>query len=226
MSSSGLQGGIYTFFEWIMKFVTINLLWIVFNIPIVYLFFNIHFVGKFEDLFILLLMLLIILPFIFFPATQAMFASVRDWLLKKGDKSLIKSYWLYYKENYIKSLLGGIILSIIWFVWLADFYFSLQQNELLMGIFSVTGVVLYVYTINFFSVGAHLDIKLRSILKKALLVTFASPGLFFYVLLSNILLLFIGFNFLTFLIPFFMGSLISFVSIAGFYKVFLKINSD
>ncbi|MEK5069938.1 hypothetical protein [Sporosarcina sp. FSL K6-1508] len=48
-SKSGFMGGLYIISEWIMKFSLINLFWILFNIPIVFLLLNILFVERMEE---------------------------------------------------------------------------------------------------------------------------------------------------------------------------------
>ncbi|MBM7570814.1 YesL family protein [Aquibacillus albus] len=220
---NGVMGGFYKISEWIMRFTVVNLCWVFFNLPIVFFIVNMLLANQLEDLIILSIPIILLAPFLFFPATAAMFASVRDWVLEKESSSLIKSYWKYYKENYKKSLLGGLLLTMIWSILVIDFYYLKDINVILMFAFIVLGIVLFVYTINFFSVIVHYDIKLRAIFKNTFLLTIGSPILFFAVLISAGIILYISVNGPLFLIPFFSGSLIAFICFSAFYRLFLKL---
>ncbi|WP_332695973.1 YesL family protein [Halalkalibacter lacteus] len=221
----GLIGGFYHVSEWIMKFSAVNLLWLLFNLPIVLIVMNMIFVDRPRNLFILVALLGIMAPFILFPATAAMFASVRDWVLKTDTSSIFRSFWNYYKENYKRSLLGGLILTGAWIVWGVDYYYFNKLNVMLMFTFLLLGILLYVYTLNFFSLMAHYDLKLRSLLKKSFLFTFGSPILSGAVFLGSGLIIYVSINGLLFLIPFFTGSLIAFISFSAFYRVYLNLTN-
>ncbi|GAA0304146.1 putative membrane protein YesL [Gracilibacillus halotolerans] len=77
MGASGLMGVFYTFSEWVMRLLIINLLWITFNIPIVYLVINLIAVENINELFMVAMTIAALLPFVFFPATSALFAVTR-----------------------------------------------------------------------------------------------------------------------------------------------------
>ncbi|WP_249870287.1 YesL family protein [Oceanobacillus saliphilus] len=228
MKNSGLIGGLYVLSEWIMRFSVINLLWIFFNLPIVFIVVSILFAEQMSNVSILLPLLLVITPFLFFPATAAIFATVRDWIIDndKENDGLIRSYWRYYKENYRKSLLGGTFLTILWLIWGVDYYYFSQVSIILMFAFVIMGAVLFVYTINFFSVAVHYNMKLGSILKNTLYVTIGSPLLFFTILLGNGLLLIMSFNTIHFLLPFFTWSLLAFISFSAFYRLYLSLTRN
>lgn len=80
--------GILKIPEWIVKFAYINILWILFTL-----------LGG------------IILGL--FPATTAMFAVSRRWLLGETDIPLFKTFWNFYREDFLKSNLLGLILTMI-----------------------------------------------------------------------------------------------------------------
>jgi uncharacterized membrane protein YesL len=223
-NTSGLMGGLYRLCDWFMRFSVINLLWIVFNIPVVFILFNIVFVEHKGIQFFLLVPLLILLPLLFFPATTAMFASARDWVIK-DEGTTIKQYWRYYKENYLKSLIGGLVLTAVWTIWAVDYYYFSKDNAILMGIFLLLGIVLFVFSINFFSVISHYHLKLLTALKNTLFITIGSPVLFLTILISSSILLYISLNIFWFLLPFFTGSLIAYLSFSAFYRFYLKVIS-
>jgi uncharacterized membrane protein YesL len=222
--ASDMMGGLYRLCEWIMRFSVINLLWIVFNIPIAFIVVNILFVKQTGIIVFLLIPLLILLPLLFFPATTAMFASARNLVMKEEGVS-IRQYWRYYKENYTRSLLGGLVLTVIWTIWAVDYYYFSKENIILLGIFLILGIVLFVFTINFFSILSHYHMKLLPAMKNSFLITMGSPLLFFTVLISNSIILYFSLFVFKFLLPFFTGSLIAYLSFSAFYRYYLKVIS-
>jgi uncharacterized membrane protein YesL len=217
------MSGIYGVTEWITRFAVINILWLLFNLPVVLIIINAIYMQQQGVLFFIVVLLAIIAPFIFFPATTAMFASVRDWVLQREAPSLIKNYLKYYKENYRRSLVGGIILTLIWLIWGVDYYYFSTVNVILMFAFIIMGVFLFVFTINFFSVLAHYELKIRSLLKTTLIITVGSPILLLTVAIGSGIILYVSFNGLLFLLLFFTGSLISFISFSAFYRLYDKL---
>src|SRR5699024_3839600 len=82
MELSGVVGSLFRVSEWLMNFFLINLFWFLFNFPIVYVVLSMILVesdyGTYtytlaiasnEDLYMIILVTLVLLPFIFFPAT-------------------------------------------------------------------------------------------------------------------------------------------------------------
>jgi uncharacterized membrane protein YesL len=220
--TSGVMGGLYRICEWIMRFTIINVLWIVFNIPIVFIVLNTLFMAQKGAIAISLVPLIILLPLLFFPATTAMFASARDWVMEEDTVS-IRKYWRYYKENYIKSLVGGLVLTGAWTIWAVDYYYFSKENIILMGIFLLMGILLFVFTINFFSVLSHYHMELLTALKNALFLTIGSPVLFLTILISNGILLYLSLNVFWFMLPFFSGALMAYLSFSAFYRYYLKV---
>jgi uncharacterized membrane protein YesL len=216
-------GGFYQISEWMMRFTVINLLWLFCNLPIVFILMGMIAAGKQGEAVSLLALLILVAPFLFFPATAAMFASVRDWTVKEENVPLLKSYWTYYKENYQTSMIGGIILTAVWGVWGADYYYFSKENIILMFAFLVIGAVLFVFTINYFSINAHYHLKVGALLKKALLITIGSPLLFFTVFITSSIILYVSLSGPLLIIIFASGSLIAFLSFSAFYRIYLKL---
>ncbi len=205
-----------------MRFLVINLIWLLFNLPIIFIVVSMIFADQLNILYLLLVPLVILLPILLFPATAAMFASVRDWVMGKENRGLFKSYWNYYRVNYKQSLLGGIILTTIWAIWGLDYYYFSQENIILMFAFVILGVILFSYTINFFSIIAHYDMGLGTMLKNTLLITIGSPLLSFSILISSGLILIISSK-VWFLMPFFTWSILAFISFSAFYRLYIKL---
>lgn len=217
--------GFYQVSEWIMKFAVVNMLWLFCNVPIILIIMNLY-VVEFQGLLLISSFFLAALsPFLLFPSTAAMFSSVRDWILKKDNQSLWKSYWYYFKGNYKRSMFAGFILTAAWAILIVDIYYLSEESTVLLFTFIALGVLLFVYTINLFCVMAHYDLKVSRLLKRAFLFTVGSPLLSIIILVSSALVFYVSVNSLRFLIPFFTGSLIAFICFSAFYRVFEKFSS-
>ncbi|MCM3585326.1 DUF624 domain-containing protein [Mesobacillus maritimus] len=211
--------GLYVTSEWIMRFAVINLLWLAVNLPLVLFVFL--FVKSNALLFALPIVLL--MPVLFFPATAAVFSSVRDWILEQEGSSLLRSYFRYFKANYKKSFLAGWVFAALWLVLIADYLYLREESPVLALVFIIFGTLLYALTINFFSVNAHYEMNLRALLKRALLLTFGSPVLLLAVIISGVILMYVSIRGPLFLLVFFTGSLTAFLSFSAFYRLYLKI---
>lgn len=216
------MGGLFAISEWIMKFSLTNLFWILFNLPIAFLLLNLLFVEKLEEVLFFLIPLTLLMPVLFFPATTAMFAVVRGWIMKTEDsEKLFRPFLRFYKENYKRSVGNGLFVTLIWLIWAVDLYYFLDKNKIMVIVFIVLGMLLFVFTINLFSVTVHYHMKWLPSLKNTFFITIGSPLLFIAVALCSGIILYISFNVFTFLLPFLTGSLIAFLSFSAFYRNFL-----
>src|SRR5690625_7605463 len=205
-----------------MNFSITNICWFIFNLPIVILVINILFAEESDYVVLVALLLIVCTPLLFFPATTAMFALTREWILNQEQDSLIKTYLRFYKENYKKSVCGGFMITGMWVVWIVDFYYVKDMSTILMFAILLLGLVLYVFTIHFFSVSVHYQENLWKLIKKAFLLTLGSPVLFFVILLINGLLLYISFNGFIILVTFFICFLFYFFFFYTFFLLFFN----
>jgi uncharacterized membrane protein YesL len=222
---NNFMSGLYTVSEWVMRFSVTNVLWLLFNLPVVFFVANLLLAEGQAQMIFFAILAAVFAPFVFFPATAALFASARDWIIEHEGTSLFRSYVSYYKQNYRKSLLGGILLTGLWVILIVDFFFLKDVSMILSFVFIVFGLILYVFTINFFSVNAHYNLKLRVLLKNASLVTVGSPVLLLAVLGSGFILLYASVKGPLFLLLFFTGSLVAFLSFSAFYRLYLKVTA-
>lgn len=223
--SSGIRGGLYAISEWIMKFSLTNLQWALFNLPVALLLLSILNIGDRQELWYLLPPLILFLPFVFFPATTALFAKAREWVRNDQKETPDRSYLWYYKENYKNSLIAGIVLTILWTILVADIYYFSTTSPLLMNIFFILGILLFVFTINFFSVMVHFEMSVKDYMKQALMTTFVSPVLFLTVAITAGFILAVSLYIFPLIIPIFTGSIIAFLSFSAFYRLYLKLNN-
>ncbi|ANU11813.1 hypothetical protein BBH88_16925 [Planococcus antarcticus DSM 14505] len=220
---SGFTGILYVLAEWIMRFFTVNILWFILNLPTVFLVASFFFSDPDVGIVTYLLPLVIFIPFLFVPTTIAMFATVREWILNTEQPSLTKAYLLHLKNSYKKSVGIGLALTGIWLIWLIDFQFFKSLNEMWGMVFLVFGCILFIYTVNLFSMSAHYQMKNTVLLKNAFFITVGNPVLSFFILASNLALFYVSITQLQFLLPFFTGALSTYLSFLVFYRFTLKV---
>lgn len=225
MRTDGLIGVLYIITEWIMRLAVTNLLWVLFNVPIIFIGLNLLVVDSTDQFIFLCVVVLVLLPFFFFPATMSMFAVVRGWIINEADVKIIRSFWKHYKMNYVRSMFGGIIIVLIWAVLLVDYYYFVNFiSDLIKYLFYALFFFLIMFTIHFFSNTVHFHSKLLPSLKNSLLMTLKNPIISLIVTFINILIIVISFKLAPFLIPFFMGSLITCISFMAFNKISLRLH--
>jgi len=231
MEPRGLMGGFYKISEWIMRLSVINLLWIICSIPFVIASSGLFFVQSDVEAEILgqfytaLLMMAIIAPFTLFPATAAMFSVARKWVMGEVDAPLFKTFFKGYKENYKQSMIGGIVYSLLLAIMVVDFIVYREQMNILSYIFIAFLILLVISLFNFFSMLVHYHMKTFQLLKNAVLITIGKPFRSLSTAIIAGAVFFISTKF-TFLIPFFMGSIIAYMSFWNFYIIYQKLQDQ
>lgn len=208
----------YNTLDWLTKFAFVNLLWVLFNLPIIFFLINLLLSNSMEHIQILITSIMVLLPITFFPATTAMFGVVRKCIMK-SEVGVFRTYLRFYKENYKQSFLGGIFFSSIAFILINDYFYS-QNYLFLQYIFLFLFVVLYIVLLYFFSNLVHTETKFFNNLKNAFLFVILNPFISIVVIVITIGIVYIGLNYLTFILPFYSGSIISFVTLIGYLKIF------
>jgi uncharacterized membrane protein YesL len=166
--------------------------------------------------------LAVLVPVLLVPSTMALFATVREWILQKDQPSITKAYFSHVKTNYRKSFFSGIFLFALWLIWLLDFYFFKEENRLYGLLFTGIGLGLFVFTLNFFSLSVHYQMKNFFLFKNAFYVTVGNPLLSLFILASNLSLFYVSVTKLLFLLPLFAMSVSAFLSFLAFYRFALK----
>lgn len=107
MQLGGFSGGILSLCNWFVRLAYINILWILFSL-----------VG--------------LVIFGFFPATIAMLATLRQFL-QKNDPPVFKTFWGYYKTEFISSNKLGAIIAGIGFIFFININFLQSTSGTLSG---------------------------------------------------------------------------------------------
>jgi uncharacterized membrane protein YesL len=224
----GIMGGFYRISEWIMRLSVINVLWIVCAFPVFLLGLLLLQTESVDQLISTLILIAIVSPFTLFPSTSAMFAVARKWLTGEEDAPLFKTFFRGYKENFLQSMLGGILYALIAVVLYTNFKFYGNQagafgvlKFLVLTLTALIGVSFF----HFFSIVTHLHMKFFQILKNAILISIGHPIRSLSMIICNGFIMYISFTTFTFLIPFFMGSLMAVVSFWHFNLIFGKLQT-
>ncbi|GGG15441.1 YesL family protein [Paenibacillus abyssi] len=229
MEMRGLMGGFYKISEWIMRLSVTNVLWIICSLPFVFFLATALLFSENESqLFSGLIVAAVVAPFTFFPATAALYAVVRKWVMGDTDVPLFKTYFKGYKENYVQSMFGGILYTLLYTIMFVDYRVYLNElNSLQILSFIFIGLIflLFVSMFNYFSMMVHYHMKTFQLLKNAILITIGKPFRSLSTVIISGAIVFFSMQF-TFLIPFFMGSMIALVSFYNFHLIFLKLKEQ
>ncbi|MFS0778553.1 YesL family protein [Neobacillus sp. 3P2-tot-E-2] len=170
MDTSGFLGSFNKLFEWISRLAFLNLLWISFS-------------------------LLGLIIFGFFPATVAMFAVVRKWMLGNDEMSIFKTFWTSYKREFIKSNILGVIITALGLILYIDYHFIINSPS---GFVSNLYVPFFIITFIFISmlfyiipIFVHYDMKISQVIKSSFFVMIMNPLSTFYMLIGSFGILFV-----------------------------------
>lgn len=219
---SGVMDGLYGIANWFMRLSLVNIFWFVLQLPIVIIFLSAFQHEEVGGIILYSLPAFLFIPFLFFPSTVAMFAMVRDWILKKEQVSLFKSYFSHFKDNYKTSMISGTIWSVIWLILLVDVNFFIGRNDLFVILFVIIACILFLMNVIFISIQVHYHMKIKEIFKNAYYVTIGSPLLIFSLFVLYLLIA-MATRELWFFLPFFSGTISSFLAFYLFYRFSLKV---
>lgn len=204
MRIMGWTGVFYRASQWVSRLAYINILWIGFT-------------------------LLGLIVFGFFPATAAMFAITRKWIMGKKDISIFRNFWLLYRYEFKKVNILGFIMVFIGVILYVDLTFFSISNTLLLQIIQycllVVSILYIIALIYFFPVYAYYNFNFMQHIKYSLLVGLRSPLFTILMVVATLCI-----NYLVVkvpgLIPFFSGSVTSIVLILIVQPIFNRFEKE
>lgn len=206
------------------RFIGTNLLWFLFNIPMIILSYYTLDMDHIKGNYMMLVPIVCLAPFVFFPATSAMFAVLRKFIMGE-EVPIIQFYLKYYKQNYFNSLFGGILISLLWYL-LANLYFLWADlNPFLNLLVFIMAVILFVFMTNFISTIVHMEVKLFAAYKNALIITIGAPLLTIVIGVASAAMIYISANVLPFLVLLITGSAIAYFSFFNYYNMMINIQN-
>ncbi|MBT2293014.1 DUF624 domain-containing protein [Paenibacillus albidus] len=230
MEFKGAMGGLYRITEWISRIAFSNILWALCSIPFLFVaFMKILMLGTNQggpnEQITLNWALGILAPFTVFPATAALFTVVRKWVMGNTDIGTFRTFFQGYKENYVKSMLGGVIYTLLFVIMYVDVtvYMTQMANFKIVGILMlVLMIILFVSMFNFFSIVVHYQMTFKEVVTNSFLLTIARPFRVFSTLIGSGVLVYIGLRYpaLYFIcIP----TLIAMLAFFNFYATYNKL---
>lgn len=172
MEMPGVMGGFFRISEWIMRFAYANLVWLLFTL-----------MGG------------VILGV--FPATIALFTLTRKWLRGEPDTPVFSTFFITFKQEFIKGNLFALTFAAITYVLFIDFqYLAIVTGNLYMFLlftFILVAILFIILFMYIFPVYVHFQLSFINYLKYALLIgitnlhltigTGVILALFYYVLM-------------------------------------------
>lgn len=230
MEFKGAMGGLYRITEWISRIAFSNILWALCSVPflfcavmkIIMLATN---TGGPNEQVTLNWAMGITAPFTVFPATAALFTVVRKWVMGNTDVSTFRTFFQGYKENYVKSMLGGGIYTLLFVVMYVDVtvYMTRMANFKIVGILMlVFMIILFVSMFNFFSIIVHYQMTFKEVITNSILLTIARPFRVFSTLIAAGVLVYIGLRYPALYIIC-IPTLIAMVAFFNFYATYNKL---
>lgn len=232
MEPRGMMGGLYRISEWIMRLSAINLLWLLCASPFFFFLLTFLLGGDVpEDQLVSMvvttsIILGVIAPFTIFPSTAAMFTVARKWVMGETDVPLFKTFFRGYKENFKQSIFGGLIYTALFVILFVDFYVYREQLSFVAYIFIAFLILLGISLFNYFSMQVHYHMKTLQLLKNAVLITIGKPFRSLSTAIMCGVVLYISFFQFTWLLPFFTGSIVAFLSFWNFNIIYMKLQEQ
>ncbi|WP_438493560.1 YesL family protein [Paenibacillus sp. IHBB 3054] len=230
MEFKGAMGGLYRVTEWISRIAFSNILWAICSVP--FLFMGVMKMimwgsgaGGPNEQITLNWAMGILAPFTVFPATAALFTVVRKWVMGNSDVSTFRTFFQGYKENYFKSMLGGVIYTVLFVVMYVDVtvYMTQMANFRIVGILMlVLMIILFVSMFNFFSIVVHYQMTFKEVVTNSVLLTIARPIRVFSTLIGAAVLVYIGLKYPV-LYALCIPTLIAFFAFFNFYATYNKL---
>lgn len=215
---------LYSILEVVSRYLWVNLLWVLFNLPVWYFLMMLLFVQDQRQLLGMLVILGILIPLLFIPATTSVFAIVREWKVKEQVSPIMISFWRYYKENYIKSMLSGFLMVIVWgILWVDYFYFKSYFSGSFIYLFLLLFVLLLTYSLYIVSSIVHFEGSFVRTIKNAWLVMMVNPIASMGIGIMSAIIIYVSFYHMSFLIPTFLCTLLAYLTFTAFHKVYLTV---
>lgn len=149
MKQEGLLGKIYQGLDLFTKIAYINLLWLIFTILGL---------GIFGVT----------------PASVALLAVVRQWLMKDMDIPIFKEFFHTYKKEFIHSNIFGLIFIVALAILYSNFVYIFQESGVLQIILTIgliiNGIIFLIMIIYFFPVYVHYHLKFHEYFKHSFLM--------------------------------------------------------
>ncbi|WP_339147499.1 MULTISPECIES: YesL family protein [unclassified Sutcliffiella] len=197
----GLWGGFYSISQVIARLAYLNLLWIGFTL-----------LGG--------------IVFGIMPATIAVYAIIRKWRQGENDLPIVKAFWRFYKREFVKANLLGLVLAI--FAYLLYLNLSLLEGGavlflILRYILLFSCILFFMMALMIFQVYVNYKLSFWQYFKSALLIGLTYPHFLLLMVVGMIILQYV-FMLIPGIIPFFSISILAYMMTLVADIIFNKID--
>lgn len=197
----GFVSGYYKFATWATRLAYLNILWVFFTI-----------IG--------------LAIFGLMPATAAMFAVVRKWVMGEPDIPIFKTFWNSYRKEFLPANGLGLILFLIGYFLVIQFNILFFQKSIVykMASFGIVALfILYTIVITYlFPIFVHFNLKMIDYLKWPFIIGIIHPILTVLMIVGISAITYIIFMTIPALLFFFGGSTIAYLLMLGASQTFKK----
>jgi len=158
----------------ILKFTLVNVLWIIVNVPVFIVLIQIGLTTEPSNLFVLLPLLSLFLPLLFFPGTLALISSTRELILKDATFNPL-TFFKDYKRGFKKSFLIGMVYTSLLTVGGYVFFLTYQSNLILSLILIVLFFYLSIVVFYLLYLDAHYNMSMRWKVKQTTVLILKHP---------------------------------------------------
>lgn len=138
------ESRIYQISVMITNYFLLNMLWILFSLPLVTM----------------------------FPATAAMFAVIRDWQ-RGNDEGIFRAFFAHFKRNFLNAFLYQIAFSLFIIIFVLDFLLIDELGpfmaQLVFILLISLGILVAFISMYIFPVMVHYDLKFFGMIKQSML---------------------------------------------------------
>lgn len=159
----GFVGGYYSFAIWISRLAYLNILWILFTV-------------------------LGLVVFGLSPATTAMFAITRKWVIGDKDIPIFKTFWETYKKEFLRSNAIGLILFLAIYLLSIEFQIlrSVEETSYFIASYAVLVMflVLAIMIVYLFPIFVHFKLRFIDYFKWPVIIGILHPILTVFLLVA------------------------------------------
>lgn len=176
----------------LLQLIVLNVIWFILNMPFMATVIQIGLTTEISQLYILLPILSLLVPVLFFPSLQALIASVRKLVMEDGNFSFsdfFKSFFTSYKNSFLTGMLYAGLMTLA-----GSLIYNLRDGHFLLWLLPVV-LILYLNLaiFNVIYLDAHFNMPLIWKIKQAVILILRKP-LFFLLNFA----LFIGIQYIIF----------------------------
>ena len=159
-----------------------------------------------------------------FPATTAMFAVTRKFIIGEKNFKTLPAFWKYFKQDFIKANGFGLIILITIYLLYFDFKFVEQSNgfQFLVPILLLIFISFIVTLIFLFPVYSHFKLRFFQYIKQSFFIAITSPIELFAIGVSAVVIYF-AMTLFPGAIPLFSGSVFAYISTILSFRAFERI---